>query len=167
MSGLDPARLQVRLQPGLEAGRLALPRRYTLTHSDRTGDLFLTIARDYDRKQISGWYTRLMRDEVLAEWIDTPRGPAVDVHCHVSGGLVLGSAAWRNGILLTHMQQVLQAFRQGDLPLFASQPELDHSPVRVHFHSHRPTFDRIESRGTFADYTIRQAGASSLPVPAD
>jgi len=167
MSGLDPARLHVRLQPGLETGRLALPRRYTLTHSDRTGDLFLTIARDYDRKQISGWYTRRMRDEILAEWVDTPAGPALEVHCHVSGGLVLGSAAWRNGILLTHMQQVLQAFRQGDLPLFASQPELDHSPVRVRFHSHRPTFDRIESRGTLADYAIRQAGTGPAPVPAD
>ena len=167
MRALDPARLHVRLQPGLATGRLALPRRYTLTHSDRTGDLFLSIAREYDRQQISGWYTRLMRDEVLAEWIDTPRGPAVDVHCHVSGGIVFGSATWRDSILRLHMPMVIEAFRQGDAALFTAQPELDRSPVRVHFHSHRPTFDRIESRGTFADYPIRQAGTSSPPVPAD
>ena len=33
------------------------PRKYTLTHSDLTGDLYLTVAREYDKKQISRWYT--------------------------------------------------------------------------------------------------------------
>ena len=158
MSQLDPSKLHVRFQPGLTADRLALPRRYTLTHSDRTGDLFLTIADDYDRNQISGCYTRLMRDEVLAEWAGTPDGPALDIHCHVSGGVVFGSATWRDSILRTHMPQVIQAFRQGDAALFAGQPELDRSPVSVHFHSHRPTYDRIEPWGMLGDYGIHPAG---------
>ena len=38
------------------------PRKYTLTHSDRTGRLFLTIDKEYNEQQISGLYTRLMRD---------------------------------------------------------------------------------------------------------
>ncbi len=164
MSALDPAKLHVRLQPGLETGRLTLPRRYTLTHSDRTGDLFLTIARDYDQQHISGWYTRLMRDEVLAEWIDTPRGPAVDVHCHVSGGIVFGSATWRDNILRMHMPMVIEAFRQGDAALFAAQPELDRSPVRVHFHSQRSKFARMEPYGTLGDYVIARPGSGSPGV---
>jgi hypothetical protein len=158
MSQLDPSKLHVRSQPGLAADQLALPRRYTLTHSDRTGDLFLTVADDYDRNQISGWYTRLMRDEVLAEWVVTPDGPALDIHCHVSGGVVFGSAAWRNSILRTHMPQVIQAFRQGDAALFAVQTQLDHAPVRVHFHSHRPALDRIEPWGVLGDYALRGGG---------
>lgn len=47
--------------------KMVLPRRYTLTHSDSTGEIYLTVAHDYDLKQISGWYTRIMRDEILAE----------------------------------------------------------------------------------------------------
>ena len=33
----------------------------------------------------TGWYVRLLRDEVLAEWqLDGP-SPTLHVHCHVSG----------------------------------------------------------------------------------
>ena len=71
MSRLDPARLSVRFRDRATAEGPVLPRRYTLTHSDATGKLFLTIEMDYDREQIDGWYTRLVRDEVLAEWLRT------------------------------------------------------------------------------------------------
>lgn len=162
MSGLDPAKLHVRLQSWQSIDRHTLPRRYTLTHSDRTGDLFLTIARDYDYKQISGWYTRMMRDEVLAEWTDTPTGPALDVHCHVSGGLAIGSAAWRYGIFQQHLKLVLQSFRQGDGELLASQPELDQAPVRVHFHSQNPEFNRIELWGTLGLYALGRSEPSHV-----
>ena len=95
MSRLQPGKLHVRLGAGLTAEGPAMPRRYTLTHSDTTGDLLLAVGLDYDRRQISGWYTRLMRDEVLAEWREDDDGPALHVHCHVSGGLVFGTAGWR------------------------------------------------------------------------
>lgn len=39
------------------------PRRYTLTHSDETGDLFLVISSDYAYDKLTA-----MRDEVLGEW---------------------------------------------------------------------------------------------------
>jgi hypothetical protein len=60
-------------------------RRYTLTHNDITGALKLTVGPDYNQAQISGFYTRLLRDEVIAEWRFGPQGPALHVYCHVSG----------------------------------------------------------------------------------
>lgn len=69
MGRFNPNKLHVRFQPGTTPVNPVVPRRYTLTHSDRTGHLFLTIGSDYDGAQISGWYTRWMRDEVLAEWL--------------------------------------------------------------------------------------------------
>ena len=66
MSNLNPAKLQIKLID-IKKDVFNLPRKYTLTHSDTTGDLFLTISREYDEKQISGWYTKFMRDEVLGE----------------------------------------------------------------------------------------------------
>lgn len=68
MGRLNPRKLHVRFAAGGTPQGPLTPRRYTLTHSDSTGDLFLTIAPEVDRKQIAGWYTRLMRDEVLAQW---------------------------------------------------------------------------------------------------
>lgn len=130
-----------------------LPRAYALTHSDTTGELFLTIGPTVDRRQVSGWYTRLMRDEVLAEWtagadIET----ALHVHCHVSGGLVVGTARWRYGILQSHMRLVLEAFRYGDRAFFSAHPEFDQAPVRVHFHSRRRRYDLVEDWGPLGDH---------------
>ena len=67
MKRLNPEKLHVTYLGGTTPEKLTLPRRYTLTHSDRTGELFLSIGREYDTKQTSRLYTRLMRDEVLAE----------------------------------------------------------------------------------------------------
>jgi hypothetical protein len=152
MSRLNPEKLHVRFASGVESEGPVVPRRYTLTHSDATGDLFLTIGPDYDRKQISGWYTRLLRDEVLAEWQEDDEGPSLYVYCHVSGGLVLGPAGWRYGIFRHHMPQVLEALRFGDRKLFEFHPELDRAPIWVLFQSHRRRYDRRESWGRPADY---------------
>lgn len=154
MSDLNPAKLHVTYLPGTTPTMPLRPRRYTLTHSDQTGDLFLSIGQDYDHRAISGWYTRLMRDEVLAEWQSGGRGPELHVHCHVSGGLVVGSAAWRYAIFQRHMRQVLQAFRYGDGPFFAAHPAYEAAPVFVHFHARQPQYRRVESWGTMAAYRL-------------
>ena len=152
MSRLKPEKLHVRFVSGATPEGPVIPRRYTLTHSDTTGDLFLTIGPDYDQQQIAGWYTRLMRDEVLAEWREEENGPALYVHCHVSGGLVVGSARWRDAIFRRELPLVLEAFRFGDRRLFEAQPELDQAPIRVHFHARQPRYNRVESWGVPAEF---------------
>jgi hypothetical protein len=152
MSELHPEKLQVTFHAGTSAEELSLPRRYTLTHSDFTGELFLSIGADYDLKQISGFYTRLMRDEVLAELKMVGQELSLHVYCHVSGGFVFGSARMRNDILHQHMRMVLEAFRQGDGNLFSAQPELDEVKVWVHFISNRPKYNHIEDWGLIQTY---------------
>ena len=129
-----------------------VPRRYTLTHSDFTGDLYLTIGQDYNWKQISHWYTRLMRDEVLAEWKDYKYGRVLDVHCHVSGGMILGWAGLRNAIFRRELSRAIEALRFGDLELFNANPELDNAPIQVYFHAKTQKYNLIEQWGTPADY---------------
>jgi hypothetical protein len=128
-------------------------RRYTLTHSDSTGELFLTIGKEYDRAQISGWYTRLMRDEVLSEWRqDEAGGPALHVSCHVSGGIILGGAGMRYAIFQRELPLVLEALRFGDRALFEAHPALDAAPIVVHFRYGAAPHDRQEGWGTPGDY---------------
>ena len=154
MGRLQPGKLHVRLSADLIAEGAVMPRRYTLTHSDASGDLLLTIDQEYDSKQISGWYTRLMRDEVLAEWRDEGNGVALHVYCHVSGGLVFGTAGWRYAIFRRELPLVLEAFRHGDRQLFEVHPELDYAPIEVRFRSHRRRYRRRERWGTPADYRL-------------
>jgi len=152
MSRLEPERLHVRYLPGIEQVALTIPRRYTLTHSDTTGNLFLTIGSDYDYRQISGLYTRLMRDEVLAEWKEEQDGLSIHVYCHISGGFVFGRAAWRESIFRSEMPLVLETIRYGDRKLFAQNAKLDHVPIFVHFRVSNTKVDRFEQWGAPHDY---------------
>jgi hypothetical protein len=152
MSRLNPAKLHVHWSQGVTPQRPISPRRYTLTHSDATGDLFLSIGADYDRRQVGGPYTRLMRDEVLAEWVAGAAEPELHAFCHVSGGLVFGGAAMRDTIFRRELPLVFEAFRHGDRSLFAAHPELDRAAVVVHFRSHLARYNRVETWGVPGDY---------------
>jgi len=152
MERLNPKKLRVTYLIGTTAEHMGLPRRYTLTHSDLTGHLFLTIGDDYDRKQLSGLYTKFMRDEVLAEIIKEEDRLEFRVYCHVSGGLVAGRAGWRYNIFRSELPLVLEAIRYGDRTLFERHPELDRAPVLVHFRSANRRFDKVESWGTMLQH---------------
>jgi len=152
MTRLQPDKLHTQFAAGTTPEEPLFPRRYTLTHSDSTGDLFLTVAPEVDQKQISGWYTRLMRDEVVAEWQQSPDGPALHVFCHVSGGVAFGAAAMRDDIFRRELPLVLEALRFGDAALFQSRTELDGAPVWIHFDSADPRYHKTERWGTPSDY---------------
>jgi len=152
MERLNPDKLHVSYLAGTTPESLVLPRRYTLTHSDITGQLFLSIGNEYNTKQISRLYTRLMRDEVLAEFASEEDSLALRVYCHVSGGFVFGTAKLRYSIFHSQLMLVLEAIRYGDRALFEQNPKLDNTPVLIHFKSTDRRFDKVENWGTMADY---------------
>ena len=151
MAYYKPEKLHVKLAPEMNGANL--PRCYTLTHSDRTGDLFLTIARDYDEETISGWYTRLMRDEVMGEWQEAD-GLCLNIHCHVSGGIVLGPAIWRDSIFREHLPMVLEAICNGDGDFLSREPNFLHAPIKVHFHAKQEALNRVEVWGRVQDFLV-------------
>ena len=55
------------------------------------------------------------------------------------------------------LQLVLEAFRFGDRRLFEAHPELDQSPIWVHFHATQRRYDQIQPWGTLADYKLLSA----------
>lgn len=131
MARLVPERLHVRYLQGVDPKVPNTPRYCTLTHSDSTGELFLTVGPNYEVNQVSGLYTRLMRDEVLVELRTPPDGLRLDVYCHVSGGLVFGRAGWRYSIFRSELPLVLEAIRYGDRGIVESDPNLDQVPIIV------------------------------------
>jgi len=152
MKRLNPENLHTEFLLGTTPEGPVTPRRYTLTHSDRTGELFLSVGLDYNQRQISGWYTRFMRDEVLAEWKQDEKGYSLHVYLHVRGGLVFGRASWREAIFRSELPLVLETIRYGDSSLFIAYPELDHASIYVHFQSSAPSHQKIEEFGIPSDY---------------
>jgi hypothetical protein len=152
---LDPKKLHVLFARGASQEILILPRRYTLTHSDITGDLFLTIGPDYNSKQISRIYTHFMRDGILAEWKeDDGESFFLHVYCHISGGFIFGRASWRESIFRSEMPLVLEAIRYGDLKMFAKYTKLDQAGIMKHFRSSKSSLPKIEQWGSPRDYKI-------------
>ena len=151
MPNFNPEKLHV-VYKGLEDDFKGLiPRKYTLTHSDSTGDLFLTIGADYDYDQISSLYTRFMRDEVLAEWQGNNDEYELHFYLHVSGGFCFGWAGLRDRIFCYHLPLVLQAIRYGDKKLIEEMPEIENSRIFVHFQSRNKKYERIENHGQLKD----------------
>ena len=151
MARYNLEKFHVKFSPEIQGEKL--PRAYTLTHSDRTGDLYLTIAREYDQEAISGWYTRLMRDEVLGDW-QKQNGLALHIHCHVSGGFVLGSAKWRDSIFRQHLPMALEAICNGDGEFISGDPEFRRAPIKIHFHAKQDDLDRFEVWGWVQDFLV-------------
>ncbi|MBN1191928.1 MAG: staygreen family protein [Dehalococcoidales bacterium] len=152
MKRLNPDKLHIKDMTGTASGALKLPRRYTLTHSDFSGDLFLTVGPDYEKRQVSGLYTRLMRDEVLAELAANDGRLELRLYCHVSGGLVIGTAGFRSGIFHAELPLVLEAIRYGDRKLFETEPDIDNTPIYVYFRSASQKYNTMENWGKAKDY---------------
>ncbi len=151
MERLDPQKLHVKYLASTTPDSFTLPRCYTLTHSDITGQLFLSIGNEHDTRQIAKLYTKLMRDEILAELVEED-SLVLRVYCHVSGGFVIGTAKWRYNIFQSELPLVLEAIRYGDKTLFEQNPQLDHTPVSIHFKSTNNKYNKVENWGAVADY---------------
>lgn len=126
-----------------------LPRTYTLTHSDITSRLTLAISQTINNSQLQGWYNRLQRDEVVAEWKKVKGKMSLHVHCHISGGHFLLDlfARLRYYIFCKELPVVLMAFVHGDEGLFNNYPELEEAMVWVYFHSNISEFNKVECWG--------------------
>lgn len=178
----DPAKLRVEFLPGgREAALSAGPRRYTLTHNDVTGSLQLSIGREYNQRQLDGWYTRMVRDEILAEWQDTappaagrtcsagggrhPR-PSLHVFCHVSGEeLWPAPPQLRSFIFQREMTLVLDTIAHAEgCPggLLVASPALRSAPVYVHLRSDLPALDRVVEWGVLGDRSTWRTAQSSV-----
>jgi len=147
MAELNPEKLKVVFKASVESSVFKIPRKYTLTHSDSTGDLFLTINNDYDLKQISRIYTRFMRDEALAEWQKKNDHLELHFYVHVSGGFVFGWASMRDRIFRSQLPLVFQTIIYGDKRLFENFPRLKESQIYVHFQSKNKKYNKIENFG--------------------
>nr|WP_050980485.1 staygreen family protein [Alkalibacillus haloalkaliphilus] len=94
-----------------------------------------------------------MRDEVLAEWIQTTDTQHQLLgYAYVDGGeFSLEEAAFRYNIFLKEMPLALKAIVYGDLPLYEQHPYLLDQPIIIEYHSSFPAFQNSLYYGTPRD----------------
>ncbi|XP_059276053.1 protein STAY-GREEN homolog, chloroplastic [Lycium ferocissimum] len=143
-----------------------LPRTYTLTHSDITSKLTLAISQTINNSQLQGWYNRLQRDEVVAEWKKVKGKMSLHVHCHISGGHFLLDlfARLRYYIFCKELPVVLKAFVHGDEDLLKNYPELQEALVWVYFHSNIQEFNKVECWGPLKEATSPSFSSGGVGV---
>lgn len=146
MKKLNPEKLTVEYRTGVTKTEPVMGRKYTITHSDTTAELFMTIGIHYAEDKITK-----MRDEVRAEWRALGDSYLLLVNLHVDGenGAI---TTVRNAIFRRELPLALEALRYGDDSFFNAHPELDHAQIWVHFESKSPYYDKFENWGMPIEY---------------
>ena len=151
MNKFNSDKLSVEYGNGVTATEPIIPRNYTLTHSDFSGELFLTIGTHF------AWDKVIpdTRDEVIGEW--RINGDFIKYYiylCIAQEKHDLNAATSRNEIFRRELPLALTAIRYGDRFLFDLYPNLDQVLIIVNFMSTYPQFAKQESWGTFSDFSI-------------
>ncbi|WP_432361607.1 staygreen family protein [Sporosarcina sp. UB5] len=147
MKKLNPDKLFVEFRNGVTKTEPIIGRKYTLTHSDITADLFLTIGLQFAYDKINA-----MRDEVLAEWRMSESYPYLFVYVYVDGEFGAVTSAVRNTVFRRELPLALEAIRYGDKKFFEIHSNLDNAPIWIHFDSTNPAYNKFEYWGTPKHY---------------
>ncbi|MEE0933098.1 MAG: staygreen family protein [Clostridium sp.] len=147
MIRFQPEKLNVSYKDEVGIKTFLPPRKYTLTHSDESGELFLSIGKKYDLDQIN--YN--IRDEVLGSWEKDDKDYLL-ITLEVDNGEGISNTIKRDKIFRQKLTLALIAIVYGDNLFFENNKELYEAPVRVKFNSKFSEYDTLEEWGKVEDY---------------
>jgi hypothetical protein len=155
MSLFNPSKLKVSYMAPVTELRPLEGRKYTLTHSDVTGELFLTIGCQFDTASIN--YS--MRDEVVAEWIPHLGEFQLWGRVYVSNGEFDEKYAQvRFLIFQRELHLAIKAMAFGDRSIYSCFPWLLDAPIYIQFESSYPQFQQTLYYGTPRQYLTADQG---------
>jgi len=150
MSNFNPERLSVEYRDGVTATEPIISRHHTLTHSDDTGDLFLTIGTQFAWDKVNPE----LRDEVLGEWKTNGHYWYYNAYVIVNTqNQDFDTAIRRYEVFRRELPLALTAIRYGDRLLFDRYPPLDNGLIIMNFMSTYPQLYKQEMYGTFSSYS--------------
>ncbi|MDQ0268597.1 staygreen family protein [Cytobacillus purgationiresistens] len=145
MNTFDQSNLKINFQAPATDFTPVEHRKYTLTQSDSSNDIFLTIGHNYDYEAIKP----TQRDELLAEWIPQMGQYVLLGKVHISNGeFDEHFAKIRYMIYEREADLGLTAILFGDREFLSNYPWLLNSPIYVQFHSNYPEFNKLQYYGT-------------------
>ena len=153
LSDFNKEKLNVVFATDIDKSGPIIPRRYTLTHSDETGELFLSIGKYYDYSKVSE-----LRDEVLGCWsCDENNLYYLRLEVLLDTCNDEEKIAIRNKIFRNELPMVIKAIIYGDREFFLIHKELYGSKVIIKFKSSNKTYNAVEHWGYVKDYKVKEA----------
>ncbi|GIP41179.1 hypothetical protein J31TS4_44590 [Paenibacillus sp. J31TS4] len=134
-----PGSVEIEVRDGATPADPLGGRRYTLTHSDETGELFLVIGRRFAADRLTE-----KRDEVLGEWTLYGQQPVLLIQLYIGDGPEPEKQR-RLQAFRRELPLALRVIRQGDAPFYAHYPSLCLAPLWVHYESADPVYNRVET----------------------
>ena len=147
MKELEPQKVFVQYRGLMRPYEPVKNRKYTITHSDTTAELFVFVADSYAEDQVNE-----IRDEVRIGWEHNKKGFVLLGTVVVDAAGITGGPTLRNEIFLREMPTALQALRQADRFLFNRIPTLNKSLVFIKSISNIPEYNKIYNFGAIGDY---------------
>lgn len=145
----SPYKVYTQYRPDIAHFTPFSERTYTLTHSDQTGDLFLTISKELAVDQ-----TNEMRDEVFGWWSLQPNTSVL-----FQGSVLVGTNAFpetqqdiRYQIFMREMGTALKGIFYGERWLVEMNPFLSEAPIWIQFNSNLPQYRGNVYFGKVSDY---------------
>lgn len=149
MKELSPQKIFVQYRNAMQPYEPVAGRKYTITHSDITADLFVFIADTYAEDQVTD-----MQDEVRVKWAQNDKGLFLIGSVIVDAPGVSGNPDIRYLIFYREMPTALQALRQADRFLFEQYPVLDNTPVYIRFLSDHSEYNNTYDFGAIGNYKL-------------
>lgn len=141
-------KLKVVFMEGITIDEPVIPRCYTLTHSDQTGNMFLDIGLKFAYNKIGE-----LRDEVLAQWSRIGNKYILKIDLCIDPPInKSNSVEKRDKIFRNHLKFAIENIIYGDKRFFYKHRELKESPIIVYFNSKEEKFNKIEFWGKIKDY---------------
>ncbi|WP_394174935.1 staygreen family protein [Guptibacillus hwajinpoensis] len=150
MSSFNPQKFFVKIIPPATEIQPFEGRKYTLTHSDITAELFSSIGYVFDVEAIN----QTMRDEVIAEWKRDKNGLL-----YLAGKVQVdqknknkSASMIRFKVFIQEMNTALKGITYGDRSFFAAFPVLLNAPIYIYFDSTYPEYNQTLYYGTPGQY---------------
>lgn len=152
MSAFNKEKVFVSFNDGVSKRGPIESRKYTLTHSDESGELFLSIGKGYDYTKIKS-----IRDEVLGCWIcDFDKNYVLKLEVFIDGCGDEKVSEKRNEIFRRELPSAIKAIVYGDKLLIEEFEFLNESKVIVIFKSKYDKYNVEEKWGLVKDYTVEE-----------
>lgn len=148
MSEFDPNKVNTEYRDNVTYLEPVEERKYTVTHSDSTGEIFVTIGTKYAMDKID--YSN--RDEVLLQLNRLEDKHIFYGEVLIDGGGVTKNSSIRNYIFITEMPMALKAIRYGDRRFFELHDQLDKSSIYIHFKSTDSKYNKLRYFGNMGMY---------------
>ena len=147
MVDFEPDKLNIRYKDEIGIKDFIYPRKYTLTHSDEDGQLFLSIGKKYDLDQIN----YIFRDEVLGSWEKDDKD-YLFITLEIDNNENIGDTVRRDKIFREELPLALMAIVYGDNLFLENNKALYEAPIMVKFNSKFAEYDTLEDWGKVKDY---------------